>query len=113
MTGKLSWLPLSYLIIVFPLLVDALICSDGLYCVNDADCIPGTYCTNKRIFNGVLVFSKCLDKPANASCIASLATCGGIELNYFCMKLLFPKYFLILLQEMDNIKTVVKDGIVV
>ena len=88
MKSALSWLLLlDITLIIYSPPVIALVCVNQPYCVTDADCIPGTYCTNKQVSNGILTYSQCLDNPTNASCIAPSGTCGGIELA-FIMKII-------------------------
>ena len=54
--------------------VHALICIHGSFCESDADCVPGSYCGNRKPH-----YSQCVPNAANASCIAFYSPCGGLH----------------------------------
>ena len=51
--------------------VVSLICIEGGYCLSDADCVPGSYCSVS------VGYSQCLPNPPSDTCISTYGACGG------------------------------------
>lgn len=69
----------------------SLICTNGGYCTDDADCVPGNFCRFSENY------SQCQINPDQGACLAIYATCGGVPFSFFLFvsfsPVIFPSYY--------------------